>query len=349
MRMVKASRWFRATLLLLPWWPAHANPPKVNCRLVNILISRGEDLQKALIQHEESCGQTTLLIDSGTYNLDKTIYNPLGSLWIIPPGSGIVGGLLEGNTDGTSILPGHEGLALISLLKGPGGSGLFVSNAADRSTGFASYEADGVYANVATSDPSTVAEHDMVAGHFASTIDSGNFTGRIWGQDITVSIPSGADGYAVGQEIDVGNHSQTTGSYGQPNAKFGLSVLASGTTDSTAGFLLHNAGARFVDGLLIFASGIRQAAFRLTNGVTDLAVVNADGTARFAGLTVTGPVKLVNTISTKLPLNCEAGQEIFVSDGRNPGEEKGAGSGTVAFCNKLHVWLATTTGHTVKN
>ena len=344
------AKWLGVAMsCLLPCTLAKADPPQRDCCLVDILNNDGEDLQNALSRHEARCGQATLWVNQGNYSLSKTVYNPMGSLWLIPPSAGVVGGQLEGNTDSTAILPGHEGLALIALLKRPGGSGLFVSNAADGSTGYGPYEADGIYANVGTADPSTAADHDMVAGHFASTIDPGNSSGRVWGQDITVSIPSGADGYAVGQEIGVGNNSRTTGRYGEPNAKFGLSILASGTTDSTAAVLLHDAGARFLDGLLIFASGIRQAAFRLTTGTTDLAIIDADGMAKFTGLTVSGPVQLAIETLRTLPTICKAGQEVFVSDGRNPGEGAGNGSGTVAFCNMSRAWLATSTGHAVQN
>ncbi len=296
-----------------------------------------------------SCGPTMLRVKSGQYQLQDTIYNAPGNLWLVPPNAGITGGLIEGNTDGSTILPGHEGIALIGLLKRQGGSTLFVSNAVDGRTNFASYEADGIYSSVATADPSTTANHDMVAGHFASKIDAGNPSGRAWGQDVTVTVPVGADGYAVGEEIGIGNDSQTTGSYGQTNAKLGLSIIAAGRTDSTAGLLLHDAGARFVDGLLIFTSAIRRTVFRLTTGRTDLATINADGSADFAGLTVTGPIKLMTRNLQTLPTRCEAGQEVFVSDGRNPGEATGQGSGTVAFCNRLRIWLASSTGHAVVN
>ena len=159
----------------------------------------------------------------------------------------------------------------------------------------------------------------------------------------------GADGYAVGQEIGIGNNSGTTGSYGQPNAKFGISILAAGSTDSTAALLLHDAGARFLDGLLVFTSAVRRSAFRLTTGLVDLATIDAGGNATFASLKVNGQMQLAIRALRTLPADCSAGQEIFVSDGRNPGEATSKGSGTVAFCNRSGSWLATSTGIAVRN
>ena len=292
-------------------------------------------------------GQQMIWLDPGNYKLSGTVYDPSGSLWIVPPGATVTGGLLEGDTDGTAILPPHQGLALISKANAPGGSALFVSNVAGGASAYGAYEIDGLYVNVATADPSSSTYHDMVAGHFASQIVAGNEVGRAWGEDVTISIPEGSDGYAVGEEITVGNYSTTTGTYGQTNSKFAISLLAGGNTDSTAAVLIHDAGAEFDDGILSFASAIKNSFLRLSGGTTDLAAIYADGSALFGKTVLRGPIQLQRLQASALPTSCSPGQEIYVEDGRNPSEGSNSGTGTIVFCNNRGAWLASTTGSPV--
>ena len=292
-------------------------------------------------------GQQMIWLDPGAYKLTSTVYDPSGSLWIVPPGASVSGGLLEGDTDGSTILPNHQGLALITKANAPGGSGLFVSNVATGPSGYDAYETDGLYVNVATSDPSSNAYHDMVAGHFAAQIAPGNRMGRAWGQDVVTTVPANADGYAIGEEITITNNSSTTGNYGDTNAKFGLSVLAGGNSNTTAAVLVHDAGARFADGILSFATAVRDSFLRLKNGTVDLAAIYADGSALLGKTVFTGPVQLQSVQSSALPASCIPGQEIYVQDGRNPGENAGSGTGTVAFCNKNLIWFASSSGSPV--
>ena len=289
-------------------------------------------------------GQQMIWLDPGTYKLTGTVYDPSGSLWIVPPGASVSGGLIEGNNDGTPLLLNHQGLALITKTNVAGGSALFVSNAVGGASTYGSYEVDGMYVNVATADPSQAANHDMVAGHFAAQILAGNIQGRAWGQDVTVTVPAGADGYATGEELSIGNFSNTTGSYGQTNAKFGVSVLAAGNTNSTAAVVIHDAGARFLDGVLTYTSAISNSFLRLSNGTADIAAIYADGSGLFGKTSFSGPIQLQIVHAAALPSSCLPGQELYVQDGRNPGEAPAAGTGTLAFCNKNSVWLASASG-----
>ena len=301
-------------------------------------------LQSAEEWSRTTAGASMVWLDAGSYRLKGTVYNPSGSLWLVPPGASVSGGLLEGNTDGSAISPHHEGLALISNATTAGGSALFVSRNFSKPSPFGAYESDGLYISVATSDPSNLAYHDMVAGHFAAQISVGNDRGRSWGEDVTVTVPAGSDGYAVGEEISIGNNSGSTGAYGEVNAKLGLALLAAGTTDSTAAILVHDAGARFHDGILAFTTSVTHSLFRLTDGLADRAAVYADGSAVFGKTVFTGPVRLPRLSVADLPSSCLSGEEVYALDGRNPRERRDAGTGTTVFCNNKGRWLSTASG-----
>ncbi len=76
--------------------------------------------------------------------------------------------------------------------------------------------------------------------------------------------------------------------------------------------------------------------------------LTVNGSAAVTGAeTVGGTLRLENVALASLPTGCSPGQEVYVTDGRNPGEASGAGTGTVAFCNKNAAWFATTTGAAV--
>ena len=92
------------------------------------------------------------------------------------------------------------------------------------------------------------------------------------------------------------------------------------------------------------------AAFALNSLTINLGAANGNaltvnGAAAVTGAeTVGGALRLENVALASLPTGCFPGQEVYVTDGRNPSEASGAGTGTVAFCNKNAAWLATTTG-----
>ena len=106
-------------------------------------------LQSAEEWSRTTAGASMVWLDAGSYRLKGTVYNPSGSLWLVPPGASVSGGLLEGNTDGSAISPHHEGLALISNATTAGGSALFVSRNFSKPSPFGAYESDGLYISVA--------------------------------------------------------------------------------------------------------------------------------------------------------------------------------------------------------
>ena len=103
-------------------------------------------------------------------------------------------------------------------------------------------------------------------------------------------------------------------------------------------------------GVAINANG---AAFALNSLKVNLGAargnaLTVNGAAAVTGAeTVGGTLRLESVALASLPTGCSSGQEVYVTDGRNPGEASGAGTGTVAFCNKNAAWLATTTGAAV--
>lgn len=104
-----------------------------------------------------------------------------------------------------------------------------------------------------------------------------------------------------------------------------------------------------------FAVNYGGAAFALNGltvnqGAASGNTLTVNGPAAVTGtMTLSGTLQLKNVAYASLPTGCAAGQELYVTNGRNPGEAAGAGTGTVAFCNKNAAWLATSTGSAVTN
>ena len=300
----------------------------------------------------------TVFVNPGNYMLNSTIYSVSGNAWMIPAGASFTGGgVIAGSTDNDA-LRGNTGLSLLKLSAEVGNANtLFVSNVIDTTTSATGYQKNGIYSRVSQKDrSSSQINRDAVSLYADGDIATGNTRGRVWGVDATVLLPNGSDGYGVGLEIGVNNFTGTTGNYGEYNSKFGINIFAGGSSNSTAAMDIQGAGAKWLDGILMFQSAIVNDAFTLRNNSQQaVAAIHQDGSALFSKVTSSGPIITSSTLQLAsytfsiLPLSCATGQEVFVTDGRNPGESAGNGSGTPAFCNNKLKWYAVSTGAAVTN
>ena len=83
-----------------------------------------------------------------------------------------------------------------------------------------------------------------------------------------------------------------------------------------------------------------------TGSVAGPVVQTTDASGNF---TTSGAVKPGSYTVAALPAGCIAGQMAYASNGRNPSEAAGAGTGTTVFCNSASHWFATSSGAAVTN
>ena len=119
------------------------------------------------------------------------------------------------------------------------------------------YQKNGLFVSVAQLDPSewtpSVVGRDLVAIQASAGI-FGTTTGSIWGGVDFVTEGSGADGLAIGREIDSVNSGLGGNTLYTPTEKIALLLVAQGTYNSTVAMLVNDSGPAFLNGI-IFGQG----------------------------------------------------------------------------------------------
>ena len=233
---------------------------------------------------------------NATYKLTGTVYSANGAHYSIPAGAAVIGGSLLGVTDALMI-NGTSGQVFASHMVNTAGNenALAVSAFMDSEAGTIGSQKNGIYTNVATSDPSQTSggyvNKDAVGAQFSCQISAGNASGRCFGLEVqSNNTGSGAKGYRVGLEVGINSSDPSAaGAYGSTNAAIGESILATSAAPLTAGELIADANGQWQDGLLMFQGGIAGNFIRLMvkGAPTDLFHIDSTGNTVGQGATFT--------------------------------------------------------------
>lgn len=195
------------------------------------------------------------------------------------PGPAYTAGTVDAaalNTSGVSITQ------LMSLTGNQ--SNLFLGAYINNTGGSApSYQKSIIEAHIKQSDVSATGfDRDAVGIEGVAEIVSGNTYGRIFPLHAQGIINSGGDGYCVLLEVGLVNNGSAQPLINQQTSKIGLSVVADGTYDGTAGLLFVGVGSKWETGIYGQASALNTNFIRLD----DLFCVTAGG---FIGVGTTSP------------------------------------------------------------
>lgn len=123
-------------------------------------------------------------------------------------------------------------------------------------------------------------------------IQSGNTTGRMFGENCIVRVEAGADGYVQCKELAIENFGVYQPLIDLPNSKYCLTLIASGTVNSTHALLIKGVnGTQWHDGVVVSQLAIDSGgtAFKVIDAFnTTIASVDKYGAANFSALTVNG-------------------------------------------------------------
>ena len=127
---------------------------------------------------------------------------------------------------------------------------------------------------------------------FSATIQ----TGRCWAFDSITTVPTGTDGYAVGDEISIVNHGSDQPSINHPSTKIGLHLVAGGDAPSTAGIVLSAVkGVHWHDALVVKRSAVSDYAVVVRDdavGTFDpVASISMSGDAAFHDVAMSGALR----------------------------------------------------------
>ncbi len=142
----------------------------------------------------------------------------------------------------------------------------------------ASYEKATVYGNIVIDDPSDYAKNilrDGVGSEWQATIPSGNMLGRAWAIDTITTVQSGADGYAVGQELGIYNNGSDQPLTGTSTSKNGIHLVGGGTHGGTAAIV---PAGKWHDGLVCQTGVFTNTCWKMWNGKSTLASLDNTGT-----------------------------------------------------------------------
>ena len=345
-------------------------------------IGDGVSDDTAAFQAAQLAGQAKdgvqIIVPKGNYLLSAPIYSVDGNIWRIDGGTSFPRNAIVGVTD-TPSLYGYT--VARSSVKDANVASMFVSGDFERSSGGAAYEKIGQYIRILMGDPSTYTIGTLTDGASVPKDATGlevqvgavasAMTTRLYGIHAELSFPQGTDGNATVLEAEISNNASYTPQAGKSNTKRTAHLTCSGSSDCTSAVEVDggNPTGRFHVGIAAYQPGLRTDGYMWalwpsssgdltsppTAGLAQDGHLYAAGVTSTASLSVLGntkfsnPVQLASYKLSAVPTNCEPGQEIYVSDGRNPNESAGKGSGTPAFCNGLHTWLAVTSGAAVAN
>lgn len=271
----------------------------------------------------------------------KDVYIPYGNICLksyialprnvsLQMGSGVqirCSGGIVGLTDAVNGTYGHT--TAMNTTNVVASAADYISLVNNPTTYTTAYEHDGQYIHVVQEDSSLTVNKDLVASRVNAAIFSGVTTGRIWGGDTTVNIPSDANGYSVGHEIELYN-AATSGDIDSTTAHIGLSVLSNGTSDGTTAIMVGGSN-KWQNGIVGRQSAISTYFIRLMAtgslaGADDLMNVDASG-----------------NIKTKGGLDIGAGQGIVL---RNPGNDGTTEAPMLVATGAATVRVGTNTGQT---
>lgn len=252
-----------------------------------------------------AAGGGLLWVGSGPVRLNRSVFSSSGNTWFLSGGSIIGPGGLDAAVDGSQVVNGVSGVALMRSVSiaGPANT-LYVSQAIRPTNSTANYQKNALMAVVRTTDPSSYSSpsiptvtRDAVAAELRAIIGTGNATGRAVAAHLLSAIEKGGDGSGSGMEIELENGGTWQPSLNTYNTKIGLLLTCHGTANCTAaqeiGPGLPGLGTgTWGDGLVIRQDGIANRALRLVSfaggTVGDLAYLDRTGAALFADVAIGG-------------------------------------------------------------
>lgn len=300
-------------MLIFSLKPAWADTSKIfNVRDYGAIMNGLVDDAPAVIAAQADAqrqGGGLILIPSGTLYLSQRIYTVNNNGWMFYPGASIVGpGSILGLTDSIN---SNNAQALSKFSDKGGQNGLFISHYTGTTNSTNSYENNGVYVRIVTSDQSTAnISRDSVAAEFQGII-TGTSAGRVWGLDTIAQISAGSDGYAVGAEIAVQNDGSNQPILDTRTSKIGINIVSSGTKNNTSGIIVQGTdNSRWQDGIVIKDTGIVANALRVVNNRTgkwtDSARIDISGNAMFGKFGVNGVSPAQRQLVTGSRAGCPA-------------------------------------------
>jgi len=269
--------------------PALVDPSKLGARGDGVT----DDLPAFAASEKASNRSNGLLVfvGPGTYKIGAPVPDLGKDTWLIAPGANFTGpGFPGAATDGSALNHGRSGMALMRFSQDRVGSNtLHVSHRIGPSGAPGSYEKEGIYARVTTSDASDYSDGSMrdAVGMESQCQFAGSIkTGRCWGYDTVVTIPTGTDGYAVGMEIGLENNAVDQPHIDRADTKVGLHLVSGGTVPSTAAIVINKGprSAPWHDGAVFDATSIGGKAWTVRGPSGDVAYADVSGDIRAVGL-----------------------------------------------------------------